>query len=75
LTIQWTLEAVEGAFGSKIDYSMLVKVYGQDSEADTHYSPAECIGCQNMNNASWEIRVPGSAKRIAQRYEGGGRFA
>lgn len=39
------LEAVESAFGSDIDYSMLVKVYGHDSEPDTRYSPAECIDC------------------------------
>ena len=39
------LEAVESAFGDNIDYSMLVKVYGHDSEPDTRYSPAECIDC------------------------------
>ena len=39
------LEAVESAFGANIDYSMLVKVYGHDSEPDTRYSPAECIDC------------------------------
>jgi IS1 family transposase len=40
------LDAVEGAFGSEIDYAMLVKIYGADSGADTKYSPAECIDCQ-----------------------------
>jgi IS1 family transposase len=40
------LEAVESAFGSEIDYSMLVKLYGNDAEAEKRYSPAECIGCQ-----------------------------
>lgn len=39
------LEAVEGAFGSEIDYSMLIKVYGATQE-ETRYSPAECIGCE-----------------------------
>ena len=40
------LEAVEGAFGSNIDYAMLVKLYGATSEsAKGRYSPAECIGC------------------------------
>lgn len=39
------LDAVESAFGANIDYSMLVKVYGHDSEPDTRYSPAECIDC------------------------------
>jgi hypothetical protein len=35
---------VEGAFGSDIDYAMLVKIYGQSSESEKRYSPAECIG-------------------------------
>jgi IS1 family transposase len=38
------LEAVEGAFGSDIDYAMLVKVYGPAPEGHRRYSPAECIG-------------------------------
>jgi IS1 family transposase len=38
------LEAVEGAFGSDIDYAMLVKVYGASPEGQKRYSPAECIG-------------------------------
>src|SRR5258708_30049404 len=40
------LNAVEDAFGSNIDYAMLVKLYGNDAEAETRYSPAECIGCK-----------------------------
>ncbi len=40
------LDAVENAFGSEIDYSMLVKIYGADAEPDTRYSPPECIGTQ-----------------------------
>lgn len=40
------LTAVESAFGSNVDYAMLVKVYGNDAEADTRYSPAECIATQ-----------------------------
>lgn len=39
-------EAVESAFGTDIDYSMLVKLYGQTPEGDTRYSPGECIGCK-----------------------------
>jgi IS1 family transposase len=42
------LQAVENAFGSEIDYAMLVKLYGKDAEAETHYSPAECIGCREI---------------------------
>ena len=37
------LEAVEGAFGSDIDYAMLIKIYGQDSEGQKRYSPAQII--------------------------------
>ncbi len=40
------LEAVESAFGYNIDYAMLVKLYGNDQESETRYSPAECIGCR-----------------------------
>jgi hypothetical protein len=38
------LEAFEGAFGSDIDYAMLVKIYGPAPEGQRRYSPAECIG-------------------------------
>ena len=34
----------EGAFGSDIDYAMLVKIYGPSLEGEKRYSPAECIG-------------------------------
>jgi IS1 family transposase len=39
------LEAVEGAFGSEIDYAMLVKMY-ESSQEETRYSPAQCNGCK-----------------------------
>jgi len=38
------LEAVEGAFGSNIDYAMLIKIYGPTPEGQRRYSPAECTG-------------------------------
>jgi IS1 family transposase len=38
------LEAVEGAFGADIDYAILIKLYGNDPQAETRYSPAKCIG-------------------------------
>lgn len=38
------LEAIEGAFGSEIDYAQLIKTYAASQE-ETRYSPAECIGC------------------------------
>lgn len=37
------LEAIESAFGSEIDYAMLIKLYGE-SQDDTRYSPGECNG-------------------------------
>ncbi len=38
------LEAIEGAFGADIDYAMLVKLYGQEPDAEKRYSPPKCIG-------------------------------
>ena len=38
------LVAVEKAFGSDVDYSQLIKLYGNPPEPDTRYSPGECIG-------------------------------
>ena len=43
------LEAVEDAFGSEIDYAMLVKLYGKSPETpETRYSPAKCAGALKM---------------------------
>jgi IS1 family transposase len=40
-------DAVENAFGSEIDYAMLVKIYGASSDnPESRYSPATCIGCR-----------------------------
>jgi IS1 family transposase len=39
------LEAVETAFGSEIDYAMLIKLFGkQQAGFETRYSPPVCIG-------------------------------
>jgi hypothetical protein len=40
------LDAVEGAFGGDIDYAMLVKMYGESTEAkvEKRYSPAKFTG-------------------------------
>lgn len=38
------LQAVEDSFGSEIDYAQLVKLYGNDVEAEKRYSPAQCTG-------------------------------
>jgi IS1 family transposase len=39
------LEAVEGAFGSEIDYAILIKTY-ESSQEETRYSPAVCTSCE-----------------------------
>lgn len=40
------LEAVENAFGSEIDFSQIIKLYGVPMGNETRYSPVECIGTQ-----------------------------
>jgi hypothetical protein len=39
------LKAVEQAFGANADFATLHKVYRANSEPETRYSPAKCIGC------------------------------
>ena len=40
------LEAIEGAFGSDVDYAMLIKTY-ESSQEETRYSPAVCTSCES----------------------------
>ncbi|MGA7239770.1 MAG: DDE-type integrase/transposase/recombinase, partial [Bryobacteraceae bacterium] len=40
------LTAVADGFGEDIDYAMIVKVYGNDLESNTRYSPAICTACK-----------------------------
>lgn len=40
------LNAVEDAFGGEIDFSQLVKLYGNSPESEVRYSPAECTGIE-----------------------------
>jgi hypothetical protein len=40
------LKAIDNAFGNDIDYAMLVKIYGDPSEGQKRYSPADCLGCE-----------------------------
>jgi len=40
------LEAVEGAFGSDVDFAQLVKIYGDAPEGQKRYSPAVCAGAK-----------------------------
>jgi len=42
------LRAVEGAFGYEVDYAQLQKLYGETSEFEKRYSPAQCIGCKRQ---------------------------
>lgn len=51
------LTAVEDAFGSEIDYAMLVKLYGHSGEPETRYSPARIISAQAstiMGDPAWK---------------------
>ncbi len=38
------IEAVSEAFGTEIDYAMLIKIYGNDLTDEIRYSPAQCTG-------------------------------
>lgn len=42
------LTAVEAAFGSEIDYAMLVKLYGKEGEGERRYSPPVCVGTRTV---------------------------
>ena len=55
------LNAVESAFGSEIDYAMLVKIYGSGGEVETRYSPPVCLGCQTVG-------ITGRPKHISTSY-------
>lgn len=47
------LDAVEWTFGKDIDFSQLVKIYGNSPEGEKRYSPAQCLGAE-------KIRIQGS---------------
>lgn len=40
------VQAVEETFGADIDFAQLIKVYGSSGDAQTRYSPGQCIGCE-----------------------------
>jgi IS1 family transposase len=42
------LDAVPDAFESDIDFAQLVKIYGNDPEAQKRYSPAQCQGTKRI---------------------------
>jgi IS1 family transposase len=52
------VQAVEGAFGADVDFAQLVKIYGDTSEGQKRYSPAECVGLSGGGCMSNIIRSP-----------------
>ena len=51
------LEAVEGAFGSDVDYAMLVKLYGEAPESmKGRYSPADASALARIGSKATPIR-------------------
>ncbi len=39
------LSAIESAFGSEVDYAMLIKIYGNETRpGEARYTPAQCMG-------------------------------
>lgn len=38
------LNAVDNAFGSEVDFSQLIKLYGNEVEREVRYNPAQCTG-------------------------------
>jgi IS1 family transposase len=42
------INAVDNAFGSEIDYAMINKLYGKESEGEKRYSPAICLGTEKQ---------------------------
>lgn len=42
------IDAVEEAFGSEIDFSQLIKMYGLPENHDTKYSPPQCTGIKKL---------------------------
>lgn len=58
------LSAVEGAFGwGRIDYAMLVKLYGQGPESQRRYSPPEILGTEKHR-----IMGDPDAKKVSTSY-------
>jgi IS1 family transposase len=42
------LTAVPDAFGNRIDFAQLQKIYGNDPEGQQRYSPAQCLGTRRV---------------------------
>jgi hypothetical protein len=52
-------------FGSEIDFSQLVKIYGNTEESQIRYSPAQCIGTE-------KIKINGNPEKesVSTSYDG-----
>jgi hypothetical protein len=46
---------VDYDFSGMVDYAMLVKIYGNDPEAEKRYSPAKCIACETHRISGSQI--------------------
>jgi len=60
------VNAVEDAFGSDVDYVVLVKLFGAAPEADGRYSPAQCTGTRRrtiMSNPHADFTSTSYAER------------
>jgi IS1 family transposase len=44
--LNFYLAAIGEAFGTDVDYAMLVKIYGEPERMDARYSPAQCVGAK-----------------------------
>ena len=57
------LSAVDNAFEGEIDYAMLIKIYGENSEGQKRYSPADCMGTEKRT-----VTGRPDSKHISTRY-------
>lgn len=59
------VEAVEGAFGSEIDYAQLIKLYGNEQQGpDVRYSPPVCTGARKVRISGSPVKALVSTSHI-----------
>lgn len=59
------VEAIEGAFGSEIDYAQLVKLYGNEhATGEVRYSPPVCTGARKKRIVGNPIRANVSTSHV-----------
>jgi IS1 family transposase len=59
------INAIDNAFQGNVDYAMLIKIYGNESEERT-YSPQKCLGADKVHvdgNPEWEMISTSYAER------------